>query len=105
MLDAANLLIGTVIIIALVTLSALILLRGKQRNKNNVQIDRREIYEPGAEPITERNGKFAFLGKIIGIFRRNNTNVEPEASGSELTQTLEALEAISKIQASGGEDG
>ncbi len=105
MQDATNLLLGTVIIIALVTLSALILLRGKRRDKNSAQIDRRELFPPAAQPVTERKGKFSFLGNIFRIFRRNRTNVEPEAFGSELTQTLEALEAISKIQASGGKDG
>ena len=103
--DAANLLLGTVIIIALVTLSALVLLRGKRRDKNSAQIDRREMFQPAAQPVTERKGKFSFLGNIFRIFRRNKTIVEPEAFGSELTQTLEALEAISKIQASGGKDG
>lgn len=99
MQDAANLLLGTVIFVALVTLSALILLRGKRRKNDNRQIDRRDTYQTDAEAVTDQQGKTSFLGKIFGIFRRNKTTVEPEAFVPELTQTLEALEAISEIQA------
>lgn len=104
MQDAAKLLLGTVIIVALVTLSALILLRGKRRKSNNLQIDRREMFQPGAEAVIDQQGKTSFLGKILGIFRRNKTDAEPEAFAPELTQTLEALEAKSEIQAAGEQE-
>ena len=103
MQDVANLLLGTVIILALVALSALILLRGKRRKNDNRQIDRRDTYQPGAEAVTDQQEKTSFLGKIFGIFRRKKTAMEPEPFGAELTQTLEALEAISEIQAAGEE--
>ena len=102
--EAANLLLGTVIIFALITLSALILLRGKRRRNTNLQIDRRDTFQPGAEPTTERKGKFDFLGKIFGIFRRKKTDIAQEAVGPQLTETLEALEAISDIETSGDEE-
>ena len=104
MQDAANLLLGTVIFVALVTLSALILLRGKRRKNDDPQIDRRDTYQTDAEAVTDQQGKTSFLGKIFGIFRRNKTTVEPEAFAPELTQTLEALEAISEIQAAGEQE-
>ena len=104
MQDAANILLGIVIIFALVTLSALILLRGRARRKNNVQIDRRDTFQSAPEPATERQGKSGFLGKIFGIFRRKKAEIEAETWAPELTATLEALEANSDIETSSNEE-
>lgn len=101
MQESANLLLGIVMVVAVLTLVALFVVRSKQRKKDNVQIDRREMFPPATEPVTEGNGKFAFLRKIFMIFRRKKTDVEPEASGPEMTQTLDALEAISENENSG----
>lgn len=104
MQDAANILLGIVIIFALVTLSALILLRGRARRKNTVQVDRRDTFQPPVEPATARTGKFAFLGKIFGMFRRKKSEAEAETLRPELTETLEALEAISAIETTGDQE-
>ena len=104
MQDSANLLLGIVIFAAALTLIALFVVRSKQRKKDNSQIDRREMFQPTVEPATERKQIFAFLAKIFAMLRRKKTDLEPEASGPELTQTLEALEAISEIENSGNEE-
>ena len=68
--NAANLLLGTVLIFSLVALSALVLLRGKRR-RNPISrpggFDANQLGVPAAPVQTERTGLF---GRLFGIFRR-----------------------------------
>ena len=79
--NAANLLLGAVLIISLVALSALVLLRGKRRgNVSN------RPGEPAAPVPTERTGLFA---RLFGIFRRGKKG-EQSPMPIDLAQFAEA---------------
>jgi len=68
--NAANLLLGTVLIFSLVALSALVLLRGKRRRNPRSRPGASDTWRPDgtAAPVqTERTGLF---GRLFGIFRR-----------------------------------
>lgn len=67
--NAANLLLGTVLIFSLIALSALILLRGKRRRRPASRPDLNARGEPAAPAQTKRTGLFS---KLFGIFRRGN---------------------------------
>ena len=101
MQDAANLLIGIIIIFSLVALSGLILLRSRRSRNTGGQIDRQDVSQPPSEPATEQEGKFAFLGRIFGLFRRKKAATEAEEWGPQVTEALEAMEAISSIETPG----
>ena len=80
--DAANLLLGTVLIISLVALSALVLFRGKQRRNLRSRPGAWDAYRPGEPTAPVQTERTGFFGRLFGIFRRGKKREQSSMPGA-----------------------